>query len=133
MACISRPLSSIYLQDSLVYLYLTFLFFNLRLFFILSCYLSIHWKDFFNPLPNILKDFVLRRLFRVSHLPHCPNIYQMSFLMFFFIGFSLAAFKRNKRKLELAERVETDFIQLKKRRQSSEKVRRLFEILINDV
>ncbi|KAF6089543.1 taspase 1 [Phyllostomus discolor] len=35
--------------------------------------------------------------------------------------FSLAAFKRNKRKLELAERVETDFIQLKKRRQSSEK------------
>jgi taspase (threonine aspartase 1) len=40
-----------------------------------------------------------------------------------FIGFSLAAFKRNKRKLELAERVETDFIQLKKRRQSSEKVR----------
>ncbi|XP_012495876.1 PREDICTED: threonine aspartase 1 [Propithecus coquereli] len=33
----------------------------------------------------------------------------------------LAAFKRNKRKLELAERVETDFIQLKKRRQSSEK------------
>uniref|UniRef100_A0A2K6UXK3 Threonine aspartase 1 n=1 Tax=Saimiri boliviensis boliviensis TaxID=39432 RepID=A0A2K6UXK3_SAIBB len=37
------------------------------------------------------------------------------------VGFSLAAFKRNKRKLELAERVETDFIQLKKRRQSSEK------------
>nr|XP_048311399.1 threonine aspartase 1 isoform X3 [Myodes glareolus] len=36
-------------------------------------------------------------------------------------GFSLAAFKRNKRKLELAERVETDFIQLKKRRQSSTK------------
>ncbi|KAH0514646.1 Threonine aspartase 1 [Microtus ochrogaster] len=36
-------------------------------------------------------------------------------------GFSLAAFKRNKRKLELAERVETDFIQLKKRRQSSAK------------
>ncbi|XP_055229505.2 threonine aspartase 1 isoform X2 [Gorilla gorilla gorilla] len=36
-------------------------------------------------------------------------------------GFSLAAFKRNKRKLELAERVETDFMQLKKRRQSSEK------------
>uniref|UniRef100_A0A5F8G339 Taspase 1 n=1 Tax=Monodelphis domestica TaxID=13616 RepID=A0A5F8G339_MONDO len=35
--------------------------------------------------------------------------------------FSLAAFKRNKRKLELAERVETDLIQLKKRRQSSEK------------
>ncbi|KAJ1156699.1 hypothetical protein NDU88_009417 [Pleurodeles waltl] len=34
---------------------------------------------------------------------------------------SVAAFKRNKRKLELAERVETDFIQLKKRRQSSEK------------
>uniref|UniRef100_A0A2K6GGY0 Taspase 1 n=1 Tax=Propithecus coquereli TaxID=379532 RepID=A0A2K6GGY0_PROCO len=32
-----------------------------------------------------------------------------------------SAFKRNKRKLELAERVETDFIQLKKRRQSSEK------------
>ncbi|EMP31752.1 Threonine aspartase 1 [Chelonia mydas] len=36
-------------------------------------------------------------------------------------GFSLAAFKRNKRKLELAEKVETDLIQLKKRRQSSEK------------
>nr|XP_032645739.1 threonine aspartase 1 isoform X4 [Chelonoidis abingdonii] len=35
--------------------------------------------------------------------------------------FSLAAFKRNKRKLELAEKVETDLIQLKKRRQSSEK------------
>ncbi|XP_051039242.1 threonine aspartase 1 isoform X2 [Phodopus roborovskii] len=39
----------------------------------------------------------------------------------FLPGFSLAAFKRNKRKLELAERVETDFIQLKKRRQSSAK------------
>ncbi|XP_021247884.1 threonine aspartase 1 isoform X9 [Numida meleagris] len=36
-------------------------------------------------------------------------------------GFSLAAFKRNKRKLELAEKVETDLIQLKKRRQSNEK------------
>ncbi|NXD65832.1 TASP1 aspartase, partial [Eolophus roseicapillus] len=35
--------------------------------------------------------------------------------------FSLAAFKRNKRKLELAEKVETDLIQLKKRRQSNEK------------
>ncbi|NXJ92200.1 TASP1 aspartase, partial [Corythaixoides concolor] len=35
--------------------------------------------------------------------------------------FSLAAFKRNKRKLELAEKVETDLIQLKKRRQSHEK------------
>ncbi|XP_074434546.1 LOW QUALITY PROTEIN: threonine aspartase 1 [Larus michahellis] len=35
--------------------------------------------------------------------------------------FSLAAFKRNKRKLELAEKVETDIIQLKKRRQSNEK------------
>ncbi|XP_074845467.1 threonine aspartase 1 isoform X4 [Carettochelys insculpta] len=35
--------------------------------------------------------------------------------------FSLAAFKRNKRKLELAEKVETDLIHLKKRRQSSEK------------
>uniref|UniRef100_A0A670HSZ7 Taspase 1 n=1 Tax=Podarcis muralis TaxID=64176 RepID=A0A670HSZ7_PODMU len=34
---------------------------------------------------------------------------------------SLAAFKRNKRKLELAEKVETDIFQLKKRRQSSEK------------
>ena len=42
----------------------------------------------------------------------------------FLPGFSLAAFKRNKRKLELAERVETDFIQLKRRRQSSAKVRR---------
>lgn len=39
-----------------------------------------------------------------------------------FTGFSLAAFKRNKRKLELAEKVETDLIQLKKRRQSNEKV-----------
>ncbi|NWR34374.1 TASP1 aspartase, partial [Tachuris rubrigastra] len=35
--------------------------------------------------------------------------------------FSLAAFKRNKRKLELAEKVETNLIQLKKRRQSNEK------------
>ncbi|NXO23256.1 TASP1 aspartase, partial [Cisticola juncidis] len=35
--------------------------------------------------------------------------------------FSLAAFKRNKRKLELAEKVETDLIQLKRRRQSNEK------------
>ncbi|XP_074944349.1 LOW QUALITY PROTEIN: threonine aspartase 1 [Phalacrocorax aristotelis] len=35
--------------------------------------------------------------------------------------FSLAAFKRNKRKLELAEKVETDLMQLKKRRQSNEK------------
>ncbi|KAM6356159.1 LOW QUALITY PROTEIN: threonine aspartase 1 [Podargus strigoides] len=35
--------------------------------------------------------------------------------------FSLAAFKRNKRKLELAEKVETDLIQLKKGRQSNEK------------
>ncbi|NXD23661.1 TASP1 aspartase, partial [Spelaeornis formosus] len=35
--------------------------------------------------------------------------------------FSLAAFKRNKRKLELAEKVETDLIHLKKRRQSNEK------------
>uniref|UniRef100_A0A669P5N9 Threonine aspartase 1 n=1 Tax=Phasianus colchicus TaxID=9054 RepID=A0A669P5N9_PHACC len=46
----------------------------------------------------------------VDHgIPACPP------------GFSLAAFKRNKRKLELAEKVETDLIQLKKRRQSSEK------------
>ncbi|XP_015271141.1 PREDICTED: threonine aspartase 1, partial [Gekko japonicus] len=37
---------------------------------------------------------------------------------------SLAAFKRNKRKLELAEKVETDLFQLKKRRQSSEKLDR---------
>ncbi|NXQ84001.1 TASP1 aspartase, partial [Nyctibius grandis] len=35
--------------------------------------------------------------------------------------FSLAAFKRNKRKLELAEKVETDLIQIKRRRQSNEK------------
>ncbi|XP_063172408.1 threonine aspartase 1 isoform X2 [Candoia aspera] len=34
---------------------------------------------------------------------------------------SLAAFKRNKRKLELAEKVETNLCQLKKRRQTSEK------------
>ncbi|XP_053917478.1 threonine aspartase 1 isoform X2 [Cuculus canorus] len=47
----------------------------------------------------------------VDHgIPACPP------------GFSLAAFKRNKRKLELAEKVETDLIQLKKRRQSNEKV-----------
>ncbi|KAM6279630.1 LOW QUALITY PROTEIN: threonine aspartase 1 [Porphyrio hochstetteri] len=39
--------------------------------------------------------------------------------------FSLAAFKRNKRKLELAEKVETDLIQLKKRRQSNEKGSRI--------
>ena len=45
-------------------------------------------------------------------------------MLFSIVGFSLAAFKRNKRKLELAERVETDFIQLKRRRQSSAKVRR---------
>ncbi|XP_021247878.1 threonine aspartase 1 isoform X3 [Numida meleagris] len=46
----------------------------------------------------------------VDHgIPACPP------------GFSLAAFKRNKRKLELAEKVETDLIQLKKRRQSNEK------------
>ncbi|KQK85023.1 threonine aspartase 1 isoform X1 [Amazona aestiva] len=37
--------------------------------------------------------------------------------------FSLAAFKRNKRKLELAEKVETDLIHLKRRRQSNEKIR----------
>ncbi|XP_063104749.1 threonine aspartase 1 isoform X2 [Cavia porcellus] len=51
----------------------------------------------------------------VDHgIPSCPpNIMTTRF--------SLAAFKRNKRKLELAERVETDFIQMKKRRQSSEK------------
>ncbi|XP_012866392.1 PREDICTED: threonine aspartase 1 isoform X2 [Dipodomys ordii] len=51
----------------------------------------------------------------VDHgIPSCPpNIMTTRF--------SLAAFKRNKRKLELAEKVETDFIQLKKRRQSSEK------------
>ncbi|MBN3309228.1 TASP1 aspartase, partial [Amia calva] len=34
--------------------------------------------------------------------------------------FSLSAYKRNKRKMELAEKVETEFIQTKKRRQSSE-------------
>ncbi|KAI1240383.1 hypothetical protein IHE44_0008802 [Lamprotornis superbus] len=44
-----------------------------------------------------------------------------SLLAEFHLGFSLAAFKRNKRKLELAEKVETDLIQLKKRRQSNEK------------
>ncbi|KAI2594098.1 taspase 1, partial [Homo sapiens] len=51
----------------------------------------------------------------VDHgIPSCPpNIMTTRF--------SLAAFKRNKRKLELAERVDTDFMQLKKRRQSSEK------------
>ncbi|NXY05958.1 TASP1 aspartase, partial [Pteruthius melanotis] len=43
--------------------------------------------------------------------------------------FSLAAFKRNKRKLELAEKVETDLIQLKKRRQSNEKVSSCFKFL----
>ncbi|XP_053746416.1 threonine aspartase 1 isoform X3 [Panthera pardus] len=51
----------------------------------------------------------------VDHgIPSCPPNVMTT-------RFSLAAFKRNKRKLELAERVETDFIQLKKRRQSSEK------------
>ncbi|MGH0123817.1 UNVERIFIED_CONTAM: hypothetical protein FKN15_029939 [Acipenser sinensis] len=34
--------------------------------------------------------------------------------------FSLSAYKRNKRKMELAEKVETEFIQTKRRRQSSE-------------
>ncbi|KAM9681715.1 threonine aspartase 1 isoform 4-T4 [Dama dama] len=52
----------------------------------------------------------------VDHgIPSCPPSIMTT-------RFSLAAFKRNKRKLELAERVETDFIQLKKRRQSSEKL-----------
>ncbi|XP_060239172.1 threonine aspartase 1 isoform X3 [Meriones unguiculatus] len=51
----------------------------------------------------------------VDHgIPSCPPSIMTT-------RFSLAAFKRNKRKLELAERVETDFIQLKKRRQSSAK------------
>lgn len=54
----------------------------------------------------------------VDHgIPSCPPSTMTT-------RFSLAAFKRNKRKLELAERVETDFIQLKRRRQSSAKVRR---------
>ncbi|XP_051000689.1 threonine aspartase 1 isoform X3 [Acomys russatus] len=53
----------------------------------------------------------------VDHgIPSCPPSIMTT-------RFSLAAFKRNKRKLELAERVETDFIQLKKRRQSSAKVK----------
>ncbi|XP_075060055.1 threonine aspartase 1 isoform X2 [Mixophyes fleayi] len=51
----------------------------------------------------------------VDHgIPTCPQDIMATKL-------SLAAFKRNKRKLELAEKVETDFIQFKKRRQSSEK------------
>uniref|UniRef100_A0A8C5MK28 Taspase 1 n=1 Tax=Leptobrachium leishanense TaxID=445787 RepID=A0A8C5MK28_9ANUR len=51
----------------------------------------------------------------VDHgIPTCPQDIMATKL-------SLAAFKRNKRKLELAEKVETDFMQLKKRRQSSEK------------
>ncbi|XP_073484356.1 threonine aspartase 1 isoform X1 [Aquarana catesbeiana] len=51
----------------------------------------------------------------VDHgIPTCPRDIMATKL-------SLAAFKRNKRKLELAEKVETDFIQIKKRRQSSEK------------
>ncbi|XP_063139861.1 threonine aspartase 1 isoform X6 [Rattus norvegicus] len=51
----------------------------------------------------------------VDHgIPSCPPSTMTT-------RFSLAAFKRNKRKLELAERVETDFIQLKRRRQSSAK------------
>uniref|UniRef100_A0A6I8RQD5 Threonine aspartase 1 n=1 Tax=Xenopus tropicalis TaxID=8364 RepID=A0A6I8RQD5_XENTR len=51
----------------------------------------------------------------VDHgIPTCPQDIMATKL-------SLAAFKRNKRKLELAEKVETDFIQYKKRRQSSEK------------
>ncbi|XP_011804273.1 PREDICTED: threonine aspartase 1-like [Colobus angolensis palliatus] len=70
--------------------------------------------------PNIMttSDFLVGEgayRWAVDHgIPSCPpNIMTTRF--------SLAAFKRNKRKLELAERVETDFIQLKKRRQSSEK------------
>ncbi|MEE6474449.1 hypothetical protein FKM82_010385 [Ascaphus truei] len=51
----------------------------------------------------------------VDHgIPTCPQDIMATKL-------SVAAFKRNKRKLELAEKVETDFIQFKKRRQSSEK------------
>ncbi|XP_028611003.1 threonine aspartase 1 isoform X2 [Grammomys surdaster] len=51
----------------------------------------------------------------VDHgIPSCPPSTMTT-------RFSLAAFKRNKRKLELAERVESDFIQLKRRRQSSTK------------
>ncbi|XP_015857724.1 threonine aspartase 1 isoform X2 [Peromyscus maniculatus bairdii] len=51
----------------------------------------------------------------VDHgIPSCPPSIMTT-------RFSLAAFKRNKRKLELAEKVETDFIQLKKRRQSNAK------------
>ena len=57
------------------------LFLNLRLFFLFS-HLSVPWKDLQNPLSNILKDFVRRRLFRIPCLPHCPNIFQMLFLMF---------------------------------------------------
>lgn len=50
------------------------------------------------------------------------KFYLLKCFWIIFIGFSLAAFKRNKRKLELAEKVETDLIHLKKRRQSHEKV-----------
>ena len=57
------------------------LFLNLRLFFLFS-HLSVPWKDLQNPLSNILKDFVRRMLFRIPCLPHCPNIFQMLFLMF---------------------------------------------------
>lgn len=57
-----------------------------------------------------------------QHLFKLSKLYLVKCFWTIFIGFSLAAFRRNKRKLELAEKVETDLIQLKKRRQSHEKV-----------
>ncbi|XP_041108870.1 threonine aspartase 1 isoform X3 [Polyodon spathula] len=46
-------------------------------------------------------------------IPPCPSDKMAT-------KFSLSAYKRNKRKMELAEKVETEFIQTKRRRQSSE-------------
>ncbi|XP_048864885.1 threonine aspartase 1 isoform X2 [Brienomyrus brachyistius] len=50
----------------------------------------------------------------VGHgIPPCPSDKMAT-------KFSLSAYKRNRRKIELAEKVESDYVQVKKRRQSSE-------------
>ncbi|XP_072565600.1 threonine aspartase 1 isoform X2 [Paramormyrops kingsleyae] len=50
----------------------------------------------------------------LSHgIPSCPSDKMAT-------KFSLSAYKRNRRKIELAEKVESDYVQAKKRRQSSE-------------
>ncbi|XP_072564861.1 threonine aspartase 1-like, partial [Paramormyrops kingsleyae] len=50
----------------------------------------------------------------VDHgIPPCPSDKMAT-------KFSLSAYKRNRRKIELAEKVESDYVRVKKRRQSSE-------------